>query len=85
MAIQITERYNLSYIYNVQVKYHKGKVYLIEVNTRMSGGIYKSCFSGVNFLYLAVKLLDNGQFELPKNIRYDFQMYETTSYEIKDI
>lgn len=85
IARKITKRYNLSYLYNVQVKYHLGEAYLIEVNTRMSGGIYKSCLSGVNFLYLAVKLLADKKVELPKNIKYDFQMYETISFEFNDL
>ena len=51
IALEIlTEKFNLSYLYNIQVKYHKGKVYLIEINIRMSGGIHKSCLAGVNFL-----------------------------------
>lgn len=59
IADKITRKFNLSNIFNIQVKYHKGKIYLIEINTRMSGGVFKSCMSGINIVYKNIKLLDN--------------------------
>ena len=45
--------------YNIQFKYLKGIPYLLEVNTRMSGGVHMACFaSGVNIPRIALfKLL----------------------------
>lgn len=43
---------------NIQFKYHNGDPYLLEVNTRMSGGIQLSCTgAGVNIPNLAVNQL----------------------------
>lgn len=43
---------------NIQFKYHNGQPYLLEVNTRMSGGIQLSCTgAGVNIPNLAVNQL----------------------------
>jgi hypothetical protein len=40
---------------NIQIKYHKESPYLLEVNTRMSGGVGLSCLgTGVNIPYIAV-------------------------------
>lgn len=59
IADKITKKFNLSNIFNIQVKFHKDKIYLIEINTRMSGGIFKSCMSGINIVYKDIKLLNN--------------------------
>ncbi|PLS18841.1 carboxylate--amine ligase [Bacillus sp. M6-12] len=83
IARQLTKRYNLSALYNIQVRYHKGEPYLIEINTRMSGGMYKSCFAGVNFPYLAVQALRGEDVKAPDTLHYDFQMYMTNHFEFK--
>ena len=45
---------------NIQFRYHDGKPYFLEVNTRMSGGIQLSCLSaGVNLPNIAVNQLIN--------------------------
>lgn len=51
----ITERFRLSGLFNVQFKRHHGLWYVLEVNSRMSGGIGMSCLSGVEFPYWAVR------------------------------
>lgn len=58
IAKKFTKKFNLSNIYNIQVKYHKGEIYLIEINTRMSGGTFKSCMSGVNIMSKIIDILD---------------------------
>jgi len=85
IAQKLTKRFNLSYLYNIQVKYHKGKVYLIEINTRMSGGIHKSSLAGVNFLYLAIKLLMGEAVTTGETIRWDFQIRTIENYELTDL
>lgn len=52
---RIAENCRIPYAFNVQVKYNKGVPKLLEINPRMSGGLYITCLSGVNFPYLAVK------------------------------
>ena len=48
----------LSCPYNIQFKYMDGVPYFLEVNTRMSGGIYMACHaSGINIPQIALKKL----------------------------
>ncbi|MCO1602991.1 ATP-grasp domain-containing protein [Desulfosporosinus nitroreducens] len=82
LAQKLTKEFSLSYLYNIQVKYHRGKAYLIEINTRMSAGIHKSCFTGVNFLDLAIKLLMGETVTTPDSIHWGFQIRTTENYEI---
>ncbi|MCX7748336.1 MAG: ATP-grasp domain-containing protein [Clostridia bacterium] len=66
MAKKLSEIVKLPYVYNIQVKYNQGVPKLLEINPRMSGGLHISCLSGLNFPYLAVKLLLEGAVEVPK-------------------
>ena len=50
--------------YNLQLRKHNDDWYLLEVNTRMAGGTYKSCLTGFNFPYIALCELLNIPFEL---------------------
>ncbi|MGN1107466.1 MAG: ATP-grasp domain-containing protein [Huintestinicola sp.] len=55
---------------NVQLKYHKEKPYLLEVNTRMSGGVQLSCLaSDVNIPRLALERLCGNEPEITVNRR----------------
>lgn len=85
VARKLSQEFSLSYLYNIQIKYHKGRAYLIEINTRMSAGIHKSCLTGVNFLYLAVKLLLKEPVALPRDMRWSFQIRAKESYELFDL
>lgn len=66
IARKFTEEYNLTYVYNIQVKYKDGVPKLLEVNPRMSGGLHLTCLSGVNYPYEALKLLLEGNPEVLK-------------------
>ena len=85
IARKLTKRYKLNMLYNIQVRYHKGEAYLIEINTRMAGGMYKSCFAGVNLPYMAVQLLRGDDVTVPESIRYNFQMFLTNHFAFKDL
>lgn len=85
IARKLTKRYQLSMLYNIQVRYHQGEAYLIEINTRMSGGMYKSCFTGVNFPYMAIQLLRGETVSCPESIRYNFQMFMTNHFEFQEL
>lgn len=54
IAVKIADKYKLDNLFNIQVKYHNNKPYLIEINTRMSAGIFKAGLSGINFLHKAI-------------------------------
>lgn len=51
----VAEHYNLYGPFNIQFRMHNDIPYLLEINTRMSGGIHMSCLSGINFPYLAIE------------------------------
>jgi biotin carboxylase len=53
---RLTAHFQLDSLYNVQFRDGEGKSFLLEINTRMSGGLYGSCLSGVAFPYWAVRL-----------------------------
>ncbi|TGV31412.1 ATP-grasp domain-containing protein [Mesorhizobium sp. M00.F.Ca.ET.186.01.1.1] len=65
IAEAVQQRLQLSYLYNVQIKYKDNVPKLLEINPRASGGMYASCRSGVNFPYLALKLLLTGKADVP--------------------
>lgn len=73
IAKEITKKYNFSYVFNIQVRYCDGVPKLLEINPRMSGGLNVSCKSGVNFPYLALRLLDGEEVNIPKA---DFSVVE---------
>ncbi|MFZ3589694.1 ATP-grasp domain-containing protein [Bacillus sp. DJP31] len=66
IAKNIYEKYRIPYVFNIQVKYRNGVPKLLEINPRMSGGLHISCLSGVNYPYLALKLLLNEEIEVPE-------------------
>ncbi len=57
IASELTRTFNLSYAFNVQIRYDGDCPKILEINPRMSGGVWISCLSGVNIPFLAVKLL----------------------------
>ncbi|MDP4180095.1 MAG: ATP-grasp domain-containing protein [Bacillota bacterium] len=64
LASSLTRIFNLSYAYNIQVRYDGNIPKLLEINPRMSGGVWISCLSGINFPFLALKLLLDGDSKL---------------------
>lgn len=65
----IQDTFNFQYIYNVQFRQHEKELYLLEINTRMSGGIYLDDFAGVNFPYLLIKKLLDEEINLKTDIK----------------
>lgn len=51
-----TALFNLDAVYNVQLREHRGQLFLLEINARMSGGLGMACASGLNFPEWAVRL-----------------------------
>lgn len=52
----LTERYRLDGIFNVQSKDWNDQPYLLEINSRMSGGLLYSCMAGVALPYWSILL-----------------------------
>lgn len=57
IARRIAQKLRIPYAFNIQVRYNQGIPKLLEINPRMSGGLYITCLSGVNMPYLAVQAL----------------------------
>lgn len=55
IARAVAEQYCIPYVYNIQVKYNDGVPKLLEINPRMSGGLYITCLTGVNFPYYGIQ------------------------------
>jgi carbamoylphosphate synthase large subunit len=65
IARNVSEKCRIPYVFNIQVKYNKGVPKLLEINPRMSGGLFITCLCGVNMPYLAVKTIMGQSFERP--------------------
>ncbi|MGH4050013.1 MAG: ATP-grasp domain-containing protein [Clostridium sp.] len=57
IAHKVSESYKIPFIYNIQVIYKNEEPNLLEINTRMAGGVHYTCMSGVNLPYEAIKVL----------------------------
>ncbi len=64
-AAVLAERFGFNQPFNLQLRYHEDTLYLLEVNTRMSGGIHYSYYAGINLPYLALKKLLGQVVEVP--------------------
>lgn len=56
IASRVTERFGLRAVFNIQLREHRGRLFLLEVNARMSGGLAVACAGGLNFPEWAVRL-----------------------------
>ncbi|NIK78901.1 biotin carboxylase [Paenibacillus castaneae] len=65
IADRIARALRIPYAFNIQVRYSNGIPKLLEINPRMSGGLYITCLSGVNMPYLAVQALQGKAVEAP--------------------
>lgn len=52
----LTERYRLDGVFNLQTKDWNDQPYLLEINSRMSGGLLYSCMAGVALPYWSILL-----------------------------
>jgi hypothetical protein len=53
---RLARHFRLTGLFNVQFRDRGGVPYLLEINPRMSGGLFYSCLSGLSFPYWAVRL-----------------------------
>lgn len=65
IARRIAQNLRIPYAFNIQVRYSQGIPKLLEINPRMSGGLYITCLSGVNMPYLAVQALQGKVIQPP--------------------
>ncbi|WP_424767597.1 ATP-grasp domain-containing protein [Paenibacillus sp. sgz302251] len=65
IAARIAQSLRIPYAFNIQVRYNQGVPKLLEINPRMSGGLYITCLSGVNMPYLAVQALLGKEIDAP--------------------
>jgi biotin carboxylase len=63
---KLVAEHKLSYLANAQFRFDDaGEHFLLEVNTRASGGLFQSCLAGGNMPWLAVQVALNGPTKLP--------------------
>ncbi|CAM4459648.1 carbamoylphosphate synthase large subunit [Paenibacillus endophyticus] len=72
IANRIAASLRIPYAFNIQVKYNNDVPKLLEINPRMSGGLYITCLSGVNMPYLAVQTLQ-GKTIVPPTPQFGIQ------------
>ena len=56
LAERLTSAYRLDSIFNIQVRFSGSVPKVLEINARMSGGVYFACLSGVNLPAWAIAL-----------------------------
>jgi len=66
IARKVANHCRIPYAFNIQVKYNGGVPKLLEINPRMSGGLFIACLTGVNMPYLAVKTILGQPFDKPE-------------------
>lgn len=63
VAEELTRAHRIGYLSNIQVRYWQApadrqpRPYLLDVNTRLSGGLFQTALAGVNLPWAAVRLL----------------------------
>lgn len=76
--IQISNKFqqemNLVGPYNIQFRYHENELYLLEVNTRLSGGSWKAKFMGIEFPVLCVDKFVGKKIEKPIPIKKEMSI-----------
>ncbi|MGI8666570.1 MAG: ATP-grasp domain-containing protein [Jatrophihabitans sp.] len=76
IAETLVQAHQLSYLSNTQVRYWQGpgdqraRPYLLEVNTRISGGLFQTSLTGLNLPWAAVRLALGEEVDLAEP-RYD--------------
>ncbi len=84
VAETLTTAHRVSYLSNTQVRYWRGqgdlapRPYLLEVNTRISGGLFQTALAGVNLPWAAVRLA-LGEEPEPIGPRYGAAFTTTTA------
>lgn len=62
----LVEHFNLSYLVNVQFRFNEeNEPFLLEVNTRASGGLFQSCHGAGNLPWYAVQMALHGLIDVP--------------------
>lgn len=79
MAEVLTPAHRVAYLSNTQVKYWRGRPYLLELNTRAAGGIFQTALAGVNLPWAAVQLA-LGEEPAPIRPRWGARYTEVASY-----
>jgi len=82
---KLVEKFKLNNLFNIQFKLKDDVIYLLEINTRMSAGIFKSCKIGINFLHKAIlKEFDYHIKSEMYNLK-DIKIITNTKYKVEKI
>jgi biotin carboxylase len=83
LAQSLTQFFQLSWIFNLQLIEIDSGPLILEINPRMAGGLYFSCLAGINYPYWAVRLALEPRENLLPNQVYDLmvnQVYQPFIY-----
>lgn len=82
---KLVEKFKLNNLFNIQFKLKDDVIYLLEINTRMSAGIFKSCKIGINFLHKAILKEFNYHVKSEMYKLKDIKIITNTKYEVEII
>lgn len=69
IAKDFQNKMNLNGPYNIQFRYHNNDLYLLEVNTRLSGGSWKAKLIGIEFPVLCLNKFAGNKVEVPTPLK----------------
>ena len=81
---KIVELYGLKFLSNTQLRWWDNELVILETNTRASGGLYASSVTGINMMWLAIKVLLEEDFAQPVPILEKRYTSVSNFVEIKD-
>ncbi len=81
---KIVELYGLQFLSNTQLRWWDNELVILETNTRASGGLYASSITGINMMWLAIKVLLDESFVQPEPVLGKRYTSVSSFVEIKD-
>lgn len=85
IVAKLVEKFKLNNLFNIQFKLKDDVIYLLEINTRMSAGIFKSCKIGINFLHKAILKEFNCDIKSEMYKLNDIKIITNNIYEVKKV
>lgn len=85
IVAKIVEKFKLNNLFNIQFKLKDDVIYLLEINTRMSAGIFKSCKIGINFLHKAILKEFNCDIKSEMHNLNDVKIITNNTYEVEKV
>lgn len=85
IVAKLVKKFKLNNLFNIQFKLRDDVIYLLEINTRMSAGIFKSCKIGINFLHKAILKEFNCDIKSEMYKLNDIKIITNNIYEVEKL